>query len=96
MMVQLSPPIPLETPKGKGYAHFMIDYSQEHDLNWVVFIDETGECWTFNNRDVRLQTNLTMGRSQTTAIAPSVDYQNAKSNPTDIGDRGTLTLKTPH
>ena len=27
----------LETPKGKGFAHFVIDYSQEHNLLWVVF-----------------------------------------------------------
>jgi hypothetical protein len=65
-MIQLNPPLPLETPKGKGYAHFLIDYSQEHHLMWVVFIDETGECWTFQNPEIRLQTNDTMGRYQTT------------------------------
>jgi hypothetical protein len=63
MMMQLAPPIPLDTPKGKGFAHFMIDYSQEHDLHWVVFIDETGECWTFANRDIRAQKNITLGRT---------------------------------
>ena len=39
----------------------MIDSGQEHHLQWVVFIDETGECWTFQNPEVRLQTNQTMG-----------------------------------
>lgn len=48
---------------GKGFAHFLIDYSQEHDLLWVVFLDSTGECWTFNNKQVRLQCNITMGRN---------------------------------
>ena len=61
MIVQLSPTVPLDTPKGKGFAHFMIDSGQEHHLQWVVFIDETGECWTFQNPEVRLQTNQTMG-----------------------------------
>jgi hypothetical protein len=59
---QLDPPIPLETPKGKGFAHFLIDYSQEHNLLWVVFIDSTGECWVYDNKEIRLQKNITMGR----------------------------------
>ena len=63
MTIQLNPPIPLETSKGRGYAHFMIDYSQEHDLVWVVFLDETGECWTFRNSEVRIQNNFTLGRT---------------------------------
>lgn len=61
-MLQLNPPIPLVTPRGKGYAHFLIDYSQEHNLYWVVFIDETGECWTFPSSEIRLQKNLSLGR----------------------------------
>lgn len=69
MMLQLHSPLPLDTPKGKGFAHFVIDYSQEHDLLWVVFIDETGECWTFSNKDIRLQPNITTGRSNSTKDA---------------------------
>lgn len=62
MILQLDPPIPLITPKGKGWAHFLIDYSQEHHLHWVVFIDETGECWTVPNPEVRIQSNWSLGR----------------------------------
>jgi hypothetical protein len=36
MIVQLNPQLPLLTPKGKAYAHFLIDYSQEHDLLWYA------------------------------------------------------------
>lgn len=61
-MIQLNPPLPLNTPKGKGWAYFLIDRSQEHDLEWVVFIDQTGECWTFKNSDIRIQENYTMRR----------------------------------
>jgi hypothetical protein len=61
-MLQLNPPIPVTTPMGKGWAHILIDYSQEHDLLWVVFLDETGECWTLPNRDIRIQSNLSLGR----------------------------------
>ncbi len=63
MMMQLNPCIPVETPRGKGQASVLIDYSPEHDLYWVVFLDEGGECWTFSNRDIRAQTNITLGRN---------------------------------
>ena len=61
-MLQLDPPIPLNTPRGSGYAHVLIDPGIEHHLQWVVFIDSTGECWTFQNPDVRIQENVTLGR----------------------------------
>jgi len=61
-MIQLNPQIPVLTPKGKGWAFFLIDRSQEHDLEWVVFLDNGGYCWTFRNSDIRIQKNLTLGR----------------------------------
>lgn len=60
-MIRLDPPIPLDTPKGKSWAYFLVDRSQDHDFEWVVFIRDTGECWTYRNKDVRLETNITMG-----------------------------------
>lgn len=70
MLLQLNPPIPVLTPKGRGLAHVVIDYGPEHDLLWVVFQDETGECWTFNNREVRGQQNITMNRPAVTIPLP--------------------------
>jgi hypothetical protein len=64
MLTQLNPTIPLITPKGKGFAHLVIDYSQEHDLMWVVFLDENGECWTFKNSEVRMIDNFSLGRKK--------------------------------
>lgn len=68
MIVQLTPPIPLETPKGRGMAHMVIDYSTEHSLIWQVFIDATGESWMFRNEEVRLQPNWTFGRRETSNL----------------------------
>jgi hypothetical protein len=62
MILQLNPAIPVSTPKGKGLAHFLIDYGMESNLIWTVFIDETGEIWSFQNHEVRAQKNITMGR----------------------------------
>jgi hypothetical protein len=62
MIQQLNPPLPLLTPKGKAWAHLVIDYGPEADLLWVCFQDATGQCWTWPNKEVRIQPNETMGR----------------------------------
>ena len=62
MILQLDPPIPLLTPRGRGLAHLVIDPGVEHSLQWVCFIDATGECWTYRNEDVRMPGNETMAR----------------------------------
>ena len=62
MISQLNPPLPVTTPKGSGLAHLVIDYRPEHNLFWVVFIDATGECWTYPNPEIRAQKNITLGR----------------------------------
>ncbi|CAB4166650.1 hypothetical protein UFOVP838_41 [uncultured Caudovirales phage] len=62
MITQLTPTIPMDTPKGPAKAHFVIDYGQEHHLLWVCFQDDTGECWTWPNYKVKLQANISMGQ----------------------------------
>jgi hypothetical protein len=62
MIIQLNPSVPLDTPKGKGQALFLIDYGCEHHLMWTVALDDNGEIWTFSNPEVRAQKNITMGR----------------------------------
>jgi hypothetical protein len=62
MLTQLNPPLPLETTKGAGWAHFVIDYGPECALLWVVFMDAGGACWTVPNPEVRMSLNWTMGR----------------------------------
>jgi hypothetical protein len=62
MILQLSPSIPMSTPKGNGMAWLVIDYGEEHHLHWTVAIDGTGEIWTFPNPQVRALKNITIGR----------------------------------
>jgi hypothetical protein len=63
MIVQLNPPIPLDTPKGSAIAHFIIDYGVEYNLMWVCFNDADGECWTWDNSKVRATKNITVDRT---------------------------------
>jgi len=70
MILQLNPSIPVNTPKGPGEAILIIDYGKEDDLLFTVFLDETGQCWTFNNKDIRAIKNVSIGR--TTVEDPKV------------------------
>jgi len=62
-MLQLNPTIPIIriSDNMKGYAFIVIDYSQEHDLFFVCAMND-GEIWTLNNRDIRMQNNITLDR----------------------------------
>ena len=41
----------------------LIDYGPEYNLLWVCFLDDSGECWTYDNTQIRAQKNVTMGRT---------------------------------
>ncbi|WP_073130478.1 hypothetical protein [Muricoccus roseus] len=62
VILQLDPPLPMETSRGAGLAHFMIDYGPESHLMWVVFLNADGACWTVPNPEVRIQANWSMQR----------------------------------
>ena len=57
-MLQLNPPLPLITPRGKGMAVLVNDRGTENHLEWTVLQDD-GEVWTWRNTDVRAQENIT-------------------------------------
>lgn len=61
-ILQLNPPMPMDTPKGPGLAWLHTDYGPEYDDVWTVALNETGELWKFNNKEVRAQKNITFGR----------------------------------
>jgi hypothetical protein len=62
VILQLDPTIPLETPRGKGFAHFLMDFGQEHYSYFGIFLDDTGQFWWISQKDCTLQYNITMGR----------------------------------
>jgi hypothetical protein len=81
-MLQLNPPLPMNTPKGEGFAHILIDYGPESDLYWTVLITESGEIWTFSNRQVRASKNITLGR--VAPETPPIGDDKAATNPLGI------------
>lgn len=80
MLVQLNPPLHMETPKGPGLAHFVIDYGPEAHLQWVVFMDADGACWTVPNPEIRISFNWTMGRRRAETARP--DDKHTRFRPT--------------
>jgi hypothetical protein len=64
MILQLNPTIPIIriSDKMNGYAFLTIDYSQEHHLLFVCAMDN-GEIWTLNNKEIRIQKNISLERS---------------------------------
>lgn len=38
-----------------------LDYGSESHLLFVCFVRSTGECWSYQSRDVRLERNITGG-----------------------------------
>jgi hypothetical protein len=68
MITRIEPTIPVTTPKGKAVAIAWLDYGMEHDLMWVCFQDDTGECWTWENADIRARVNITIGRKNISSL----------------------------
>lgn len=73
MRLRLDPPIPLETPKGYGLAHFIDDYGIDHEDYWGVCLTETGEWWWFKNSEVRGCENKTVGRDKPLCVVDPKD-----------------------
>jgi hypothetical protein len=63
MLLQLNPAIPLwHVEKGNFLAHLVHDYGIESEILFTGIVEATGEIWTFNNKVLRGQKNITMGR----------------------------------
>ena len=67
------------TPLGPGLAHVLLDYGLEHNLMGVVFLGDTGECWTFENSDIRADKNLTYGRDNPDKPTRKIDWKRGES-----------------
>jgi hypothetical protein len=81
MITQLNPPLPMETSKGPGWAHFVIDYGPEAALLWAVFMDKDGACWVVPNSEVRMFFNWTMGRRKPDTVSPPTAPQDETARP---------------
>lgn len=64
MILQLNPALPLRhLVKGNFLAHFIHDPGIESEIMFTGILEESGEIWTFTNKVLRGQKNITIGRS---------------------------------
>ena len=81
-VVRIYPAFPIETTRGQGTAHFLIDAGIETDIGWLVALDN-GEWWEFTNADVRSCINRTIGRTETTKVDKELGEISAHSEKVD-------------
>jgi hypothetical protein len=64
MIVQLNPALPFwHVEKGNFLAHFIHDPGIENEIMFTGIVEASGEIWTFTNKVLRGQRNITIGRS---------------------------------
>lgn len=73
--IQLHTPIDVITPKGKGKIHFYTDKGIEGDDLFLVIQDDSGEFWSWSNRDITAQQNITLGRIMKKMSAEKVEKE---------------------
>lgn len=54
--------IEVETPRGRGRIWLVTEYGSEIEKVFTVLL-HNGEIWEYRNNDIRLTSNITMGRS---------------------------------
>lgn len=69
-MIQLTEPLPLMTPLGEAWAHFIWERGQESLVHFGCFQVATGENWWWPNHQVRLCKNISMEHTTLSPIAP--------------------------
>lgn len=52
MLTKLKDPVALKTYKGKAWAVALIDNGSQCDMQWVTFLHNSGQCWTFFDNEV--------------------------------------------
>jgi len=64
MILQLNPALPLwHMQKGNFLAHFIHEYGIESEIYFTGILQDTGEIWTFNNKVLRGQKNISIDRT---------------------------------
>jgi hypothetical protein len=82
-LTRIDPAIPLRTPRGKAFAHFVDDCGDEREAMWVCF-GQDGQIWWWPNSQVRACPNFSLGRDR------PEEYNMAKKAFKPGGSKGKL------
>ena len=62
-IIEVQQQIEVETPRGKGRIWLVTEYGSEIEKLFTILF-HNGEIWEYKNNDIRLTSNITMGRSK--------------------------------
>lgn len=63
-ILQLNPPIHVNTPLGEGFARLLIDYSPDVNSIWVVDLFQDRSCVHIDSSEIRFGINPTWNLQQ--------------------------------
>ena len=61
MMLQLNPPIWVQTPLGEGHALVLLDYGPSVNTVWLVHLFDTGNVTHVDSSEIRVMGNAMYG-----------------------------------
>lgn len=61
-IIEVEQQIEVETPRGRGRIWLVTEYGSEIEKIFTVLL-HNGEIWEYKNNDIRLTSNITMGRT---------------------------------
>jgi hypothetical protein len=61
MICELNQPWPVISPRGRSLCLALIDYGSQTSLLFVCVQCGTGEIWIWQQKDVRMEPNVTFG-----------------------------------
>lgn len=79
-ILQLNPPLYLDTPLGPAACFFLWENGIEADIQFGCFLEKTGEHWWWPNSQVRLQMNISSRRYSTSPIHEAPEMKQALAN----------------
>lgn len=62
-VIEVQQQIEVETPRGRGRIWLVTEYGSEIEKLFTILL-HNGEIWEYKNNDIRLTSNITMGRSK--------------------------------
>ena len=62
-VIEVQQQIEVETPRGRGRIWLVTEYGSEIEKVFTILL-HNGEIWEYKNNDIRLTSNITMGRSK--------------------------------
>ena len=62
MILEVQQSLHVDTPKGRGRVWLVTEYGVEIEKVFTVILDDTGEIWEWQPKDIKILPNLSFNR----------------------------------